>query len=70
MINNGEIKYIFTIANEDSNSTVKKLTQNTKVETQEWNTISNLTEAQRTNNEDYFTIMNSNLELLKNELYK
>ena len=70
MINNGKIKYIFTIANEDSNSTVKKLTQNTKVETQEWNTISNLTEAQRTNNEDYFTIMNSNLELLKNELYK
>ena len=68
MINNGEIKYIFTIANEDFNSTVKKLTKNTKVETQEWNTISNLTEAQRTNNEDYFTIMNSNLELLKNEL--
>ena len=70
MINNGEIKYIFTIANEDSNSTVKKLIANTNVETQEWNTISNLTEAQRTNNEDYFTIMNSNLELLKNELYK
>ena len=70
MINNGEIKYIFTIANEDSNSTVKKLIANTKVETQEWNTISNLTEAQRTKNEDYFTIMNSNLELLKNELYK
>ena len=70
MINNGEIKYVFTIANEDSNSTVKKLIQNTNVETQEWNTISNLTETQRNNNEDYFTIMNSNLELLKNELYK
>ena len=70
MINNGEIKYVFTIANEDSNSTVKKLIQNTNVETQEWNTISNLTETQRSNNEDYFTIMNSNLELLKNELYK
>ena len=70
MINNGEIKYVFTIANEDSNSTVKKLISNTGVETQEWNTISNLTETQRTNNEDYFTIMNSNLELLKNELYK
>ena len=70
MINNGKIKYVFTIANEDSNSTVKKLIQNTNVETQEWNTISNLTETQRSNNEDYFTIMNSNLELLKNELYK
>ncbi len=70
MISNGEIKYVFTIANEDSNSTVKKLISNTGVETQEWNTISNLTETQRTNNEYYFTIMNSNLELLKNELYK
>lgn len=70
MINSGEIKYVFTIANEDSNSTVKKLISNTGVETQEWNTLSNLTETQRTNNEDYFTIMNSNLELLKNELYK
>ena len=70
MINDGDIKYIFTIANEESNSTVKKLTQNTNVEIQEWNTLSNLTETQRTNNEDYFTIMNSNLELLKNELYK
>lgn len=70
MINDGDIKYIFTIANEEPNSTVKKLTQNTNVEIQEWNTLSNLTETQRTNNEDYFTIMNSNLELLKNELYK
>lgn len=70
MINKGDIKYIFTIANEDSNSTVKKLIKRTNVETQEWNTISNLTETQRTDKEDYFTIMNSNLELLKNELYK
>lgn len=70
MINKGEIKYIFTIANEDSNATVKKLISKTNVQTQQWNTISNLTENQRTDNEDYFTIMNSNLELLKNELYK
>ena len=70
MIRNGEIKYVFTIANEDYNSTVEKLISNTDVEIQAWNTISNLTETQRTNNDDYFTIMNSNLELLKNELYK
>lgn len=70
MINNGEIKYIFVTSNDESNSTVQKLTSETNVQTQNWNTLSNLTEIQRTENEDYFTLMNSNLELLKNELYK
>ena len=70
MINNGEIKYIYIIANEEVNDTVQKLINETNVQTQDWNTLSNLTEVQRTENEDYFTIMNSNLELLKNELYK
>ena len=70
MINNGEIKYIFVTSNEDSSSTVKQLIDETNVQTQDWNTLSNLTEIQRKENEDYFTLMNSNLELLKNELYK
>ena len=70
MINNGSIKYVFIISNEESNSTVKKLIENTGVQTLEWNTLSNLSEIQRNEKEDYFTIMNSNLELLKNELYK
>ena len=70
MINNGSIKYVFVKGNEEYNSTVKKLVQNTKVTVQNWHTLSNLTETERTENEDYFTLMNSNLELLKNELYK
>ena len=70
LINNGDIKYIFTIANEENNSTVQKLINNTNIEVQNWHILSNLTEDERTENEDYFTIMNSNLELLKNELYK
>ena len=70
MINNGEIKYIFITSNDETNTLVNRLTSETEVQTQSWNTLSNLTEIQRTENEDYFTIMNSNLELLKNELYK
>ena len=70
LINNGTIKYIFTIANENNNSTVQKLIDNTTVEVQEWNNLSNLTETQILEKENYFTIMNTNLELLKNELYK
>ena len=70
LANDGSIKYIFTIANEKSNSTVQKLLDNTNLEAVEWHTLSILTEEERSENEDYFTLMNSNLELLKNELYK
>ena len=70
MIEAGSIKYIFVKANEDMNSTVQKLIKNTNVTTQSWHTLSNLTEIERSENEDYFSIMNANLELLKNELYK
>lgn len=70
LANEGSIKYIFTIANEKSNSTVQKLLDNTDLEAIEWHTLSILTEEERSENEDYFTLMNSNLELLKNELYK
>ena len=70
LVNDGSIKYIFTTANSENNSTVKKLIDNTNISQQSWHTLSNLTEAERTENEDYFTLMNKNLELLKNELYK
>lgn len=70
LANDGSIKYIFTIANEKSNSTVQNLLDNTDLEAVEWHTLSILTEEERSENEDYFTLMNSNLELLKNELYK
>ena len=70
LVNEGSIKYIFTTANSENNSTVQKLINNTNISQQSWHTLSNLTEAERTENEDYFTLMNKNLELLKNELYK
>ena len=70
LVNEGSIKYIFTTANSENNSTVQRLINNTNISQQSWHTLSNLTEAERTENEDYFTLMNKNLELLKNELYK
>lgn len=69
LINNGQIKYIFITNNESDNSNLNKLIKETGVSTQIWQDLSNLTETQKSENKDYFTIMNSNLELLKNELY-
>jgi len=70
LINNGTIKYIFVKSNEDLNDTVQRLTKTTNVQIQKWHTLSNISEIERTENKDYFSIMNDNLELLKNELYK
>lgn len=70
LVNKGTVKYIFTISNTEVNDTVQKLLDETNIETEQWHTLGNLTEEERNNNEDYFTIMNSNLELLKNELYE
>jgi len=69
LINNGTINYIFTKENEDLNKTTKDIIKETGVETLSWHTLSNITEAQRNANEDYFSLMNENIEALKNELY-
>lgn len=69
LINNGDIDYIFTEANEELNSNTKKLIDETGVKTLKWHTLANISEAERSANENYFTIMNDNLELLKDELY-
>jgi len=69
LINNGTIDYIFIKENEDLNKTVKNVIKETGVETLAWHTLSNITESQRNANEDYFSLMNENIESLKNELY-
>lgn len=69
LINSGEISYIFTTQNKDINDTVKEIQAATNVELAELKTISNLTEEERKNKDDYFTLMNYNIELLKQELY-
>lgn len=69
LINNGTINYIFTKENEDLNKTTSDIINETGVETLSWHTLSNITESQRNANEDYFSLMNDNIEMLKNELY-
>ena len=70
LIKNGQIKYIFIKNNEEENDTIKNLVSSTGVTVQKWHTLSNISEIDASENQDYFTIMNSNLELLKNEIYK
>lgn len=69
MISNGEIDYIFIKENRDLNKTTKDIIAKTGVKTISWYTLSNITESQRSENDDYFSLMNKNIEALKNELY-
>lgn len=69
LIENKKIKYIFTLNNTDVNDKVKKLVSDTNVELLEMNDLSNLTDKQRSENDDYFTLFNENIEMLKKELY-
>lgn len=69
LIKNGNIKYIYTIDSESLNDTVKSIIEKTNVEVIQLHPISNLTEKERNNKENYLTLYNENIELLKKELY-
>lgn len=69
MIETGQIHYIFIKENETLNNTIQKLIKKTGIQTLKFNTISNLTETERKDGKDYITLMNENVEHLKQELY-
>lgn len=69
LIKNKQISYIFVPDNEETNNTVKKIIEQTGIQTLTFNTISTLSEANRNDKKDYISIMNDNIELLKQELY-
>ena len=69
LINDGEIKYIYSITNE-SNDTVKSLLESYNVELIPINDMRSVDGGVTNTNDSYLTIMNNNIELLKKELLK
>lgn len=69
MIKNNQISYIFTTDADNLNKAVNDIRQNTNVAVIELHTLSNLTDLERSNKDDYISLMNENINLLKNELY-
>ena len=70
LISKGEIKYIYTIKNENVNGTITNLINETKIEKLVFHNLANLDEAEHDDKKDYLTIMNENVELLRQELYE
>ncbi len=69
LIDDGEIKYIFTMKDEKVNDTINNLIEDTDIELIELHNLTNLKEEERKQELDYFKLMYQNLELLKKELY-
>lgn len=69
LISEEKIKYIYSDS-EEINETVKQLIEENKLELVTVNTMYSIDGGVNNNNEDYLTIMNENLELIKKELYK
>lgn len=70
MINDGDLRYIYSIKNEDSNENVESIIEGTEIKLLEMHTLSNLSDEERNSKKDYLTIMNDNVELLKQQLYE
>lgn len=69
LIKNKQVDYIFTLNNDALNNTITKILNEYNVEILELHSIYNLTDEERNNKEDYLTLLNENVELLKNEIY-
>jgi len=69
LISENQIKYIFS-NNKESNSIITDLIKEHNLELVAFNTMYSIDGDITNSNENYLTIMNNNLELLKKELYK
>lgn len=69
LIKDGVIEYIFVKQNTELSDTIKKIQQQTGVLIETIHSLTNLTEKERDNNKNYITIMNENIDKLKEELY-
>lgn len=67
----GTISYIFTFKNEKpSHNAQKVMNYNHNMKVLELNKIDNITDSDRDEGKDYITLMNENLDTLKQELYQ
>ncbi len=69
LIKNKEINYIIIKDDEEVSNTINNLIDNTNIKVLKWHTLSNITETEKNESQDYFTLMNENIDILKEELY-
>lgn len=68
-IKNGSSSTIFVLSNDELSETINTIVEETKVSITYLHNLSNITEAERSDKKNYLSIMNDNIEAIKNELY-
>jgi zinc transport system substrate-binding protein len=70
LIEDGEVDYIYTLDEDNLNDVVREIQVNTDAKVIELHQLNNLTDKQRSDNEDYISLLTDNIDLLKYEIYK
>lgn len=70
LIESGQVDYIYTLDEDNLSDVVKEFQVNTDVKILELHKLDNLTDKERSENEDYISLLSNNIDLLKNEVYK
>ena len=68
-IKNGEINHLFILDKTTNSDIFNQIVNDTGINTLTFKRLDNITDTERDNKEDYMTLMNYNIELLKSELY-
>ncbi len=70
-IKNQTVNYIFMFRGQEMNDNAKKLlSENPDIQAIELHRLDNITDEERSNKDDYITLMKNNLEFIKKELYQ
>lgn len=69
MIKTKEVNHLLLLNYVESNKIIKDIIKDTGVETFTYKRLDNMTDTERDNSENYMTLMKSNIDLLKSELY-
>jgi zinc transport system substrate-binding protein len=71
LIKEGTVSYILMFSGETLNDNAKKLMDEyTDIQKLELHKLNNITDSERSNGDDYISIMENNLDLIKQELYQ
>lgn len=70
LIKNKEIKYIYKFEEDVFSDRLYSLVKNTDLKTKILHRLDSITDSQRNGNKNYISIMEENLELLKDEIYE
>ena len=69
-INDEKVKHIIMFENDTLTDEVEKIISDNNIEKIYFDSLTTLSSENQTSGKDYLSVMNSNLEILKKELYK